>query len=96
MDISVPIEIERVLIEEARRLGTTPELLALDSLRERFMPVAMEDKSIKGQGMLADFLSDHIGAIHSSELVTGGAQMSQGSDKKFAAGMLKKRQQGRL
>ena len=96
MDISVPLEIERVLVEEARRLGTTPELLAVDSLRERFMLSGTEESSIPGQGTLADFLQDHIGVLHSSEFIAGGARMSEESGKKFAAGMLKKRQQGRL
>jgi hypothetical protein len=72
-DIVVPPEIERALVEEARRLGTTPELLAVDSLRERFTPLGTEKKLIKGQGTLADFLSDHIGVLHSSEFVAGGA-----------------------
>lgn len=96
MDIAVPPEIERVLVEEARRLGTTPELLAVDSLRERFMSLRIEESSIQEQGTLADFLGDHIGVLDSSEFVAGGARMSEESGKKFAAGMLKKRQQGRL
>lgn len=97
MDIVVPPEIERVLVEEARRLGTTPELLAVDSLRERFSPAAIRSERLsEQQGTLADFLSDHIGVLHSSEFVVDGARMSEESGKKFAAGMVKKRQQGRL
>jgi len=38
MIITLPPDIEQVLVEYARKQGTTPELLALDSLRERFMP----------------------------------------------------------
>lgn len=45
------------------------------------------------QGTLADFLQGHIGILHSSEYVPGGARMSVDSGKKFAAGLLKKRQQ---
>jgi hypothetical protein len=96
MDISVPPEIERVLVEEAHRLGTTPELLAVDSLRERFAPSVSEERSREGQETLADFLSGHIGVLHSSEFSVDGARMSEDTGKKFAAGMLKKRQQGRL
>ena len=96
MDIAVPPEIERALVEEARRLGTTPELLAVDSLREKFMLSETEGQLMEGYGSLADFLSDHIGVLHSGEFVTGGARMSEESGKKFTAGMLKKRQQGRL
>lgn len=45
------------------------------------------------QGTLADFLQGHIGILHSSEHVPGGASMSVDSSKKFAAGLLKQRQQ---
>lgn len=45
------------------------------------------------QGTLADFLQGHIGILHSSEHVPGGARMSVDSSKKFAAGLLKQRQQ---
>lgn len=97
MDIVVPPEIERVLVEEARKLGTTPELLAVDSLRERFSPMARRSEHLsEQQGTLADFLSNHIGVLHSSEFVSGGARLSERSGKKFAAGMIKKRRQGRL
>ena len=36
--ITLPPEIEGPLREEARRRGTSPELLALDALRVRFAP----------------------------------------------------------
>ena len=47
----------------------------------------------EAQGTLADFLHGHIGVLHSSEYMPGGARMSVDSGKKFAAGLLKKRQQ---
>ena len=96
MDILVPPEIERVLVEEAHRLGTTPELLAVESLRERYAPSVSEEQAREGQETLADFLSGHIGVLHSRELSVDGARMSEDTGKKFATGMLKKRQQGRL
>lgn len=96
MDIAVPSELEHVLIAEAQRLGTTPESLAVDSLRERFASSTLSEVSPTNQATLADFLGEAIGSLHSSEIVPGGAQMSAGSGKKFAAGMLKKRQQRRL
>jgi hypothetical protein len=34
--ITLPLDIEKPLAEEAERQGTTTELLALDSLRKRF------------------------------------------------------------
>ena len=96
MIITLPPDIEQALVEHARKQGTTAELLALDSLRERFMPSLSLDRPTEGEGTLADFLGKHIGVLHSSEHIPGGARMSEGTGKKFAAGLVKKRQQGRL
>lgn len=96
MIITLPPDIERVLVEQARKRGTTPELLALDSLRERFVPSFLRKGTTEGEGTLADFLGTHIGVLHSSEHLPGGARMSEDTGKKFAAGMVKKRQQRRL
>ena len=48
---------------------------------------------LEAQGTLEDFLQGHIGVLHSSEHMPGGARMSVDSGKKFAEGLLKKRQQ---
>ena len=96
MNIILPPDIEQAVVEHAREQGTTPELLILDSLRERFLPSPPLDRLTEGEETLADFLGPHIGVLHSSEHIPGGARMSEDSGKKFAAGMLKKRQQGRL
>lgn len=96
MNIVLTPDIERALAEQARMHGTTPEMLALDSLRERFVAPAPQEISAEGQGTLADFLNGYIGVLHSSEYIPGGAHMSEKSGKKFAAGMVKKRHQGRL
>jgi hypothetical protein len=95
MEIVVPPEIEQVLVEEARKRGTTPELLALDSLRERFIPLPAEEMP-DGYTTLADFLKRHIGVLHSSERVPGGARLSEATGRQFSAGLLEKRRQGRL
>ena len=96
MNIVLPPEIEQALVEHAQKQGTTPELLIVESLRDRFVPSESSDTPAEGEGSLADFLSEHIGVLHSSEHIQGGARMSEDSGKKFAAGMIKKRQQGRL
>lgn len=44
--------------------------------------VQSERQSSAAQGTLADFLQGHIGILHSSEYVPGGARMSVGSGKK--------------
>ncbi len=40
MVITLPPQLEAVLSEQARRRGVTPEVLALDALRERFLPAS--------------------------------------------------------
>lgn len=96
MIITLPPDIEQVLVEHARKQGTTPELLVLDSLRERFILPSSSASSAESEGTLADFLGKHIGVLHSSEYLPGGARMSEDTGKKFAAGMVTKRQQRRL
>ena len=91
--ITLPPELEQTVTERARQQGTTPQLLVLDELRIRFSPTPPPAR--EGE-TLADFLGDFIGCIHSGEAVPGGAQMSTDSGKKFASGMIKKRQEGKL
>ena len=93
MIITLTPDIEKALAEQARKLETTPEQLALDSLRERFVP-AVNAGPPERQGTLADFLCGHIGVLHSSELIPGGARMSEDAGKKFAAGLVAERQKG--
>jgi len=94
--ITLPPDLESRLAEEARRRGTTPELVALDCLRTYFVSSTPSDGSAADQGSLADFLAPHIGVLSSGEHVPGGARMSEDCGKKFAEGLLRKRQQGRL
>lgn len=96
MNISLPPDIEHAVVEHAREQGTTPELLVIDSLRERFLLPQSFSTPTDDEGTLADFLGKYIGILHSGEHISGGARMSEDSGKKFAAGMRKKRQQGRL
>jgi hypothetical protein len=91
MVITLTPDLENALAERARKLGTTPEALALASLRERFAPAPPP----KLQGTMADYLKDFIGVLHSSEFVKGGAQLSKDSGKKFTAILLKKHQRRR-
>ena len=86
MVITLTPDLENALAVRARKLGTTPEALALASLRERFAPTPPP----KLQGTMADFLKEHIGVINSSEFIQGGAQMSVDSSKKFTAILLEK------
>ena len=96
MTIRLTAEIETALAEAARLQGTTPELLALDCLRQRFVPAAATNCTPNAQGTLADFLAGHLGVLASGEVVPGGARMSEDTGGKFAAGLIQKRAQGRL
>jgi len=95
MTIILTSDIENALGEEARKQGTTAQELALQCLRERFVSPE-NSESTKGQETLADFLADHLGVFASSEHVVGGARMSEDSSRKFATGMVQKRDKGRL
>lgn len=92
MKIDLTPDIEKALAKKAQKNGTTPEKLALQTLREQFLP-ADDAISTKGNESLADFLRDHIGVLSSNEHVAGSAQLSENTGKKFVAGLIKKRQQ---
>ena len=96
MTIQLSPDLEQVLSEEARRRGTTPELLANECLRERFVRPTDQEKTANGSKNLAEYLAGYIGVLHSSENVPGGARMSEDTGKKFTSILIKQRQQGRL
>lgn len=95
MTITLTSELEQALAAEAEQQGTTPEMLALDALRERFLAKNAPSQA-ESEGTLADFLAGFVGAVHSSEQIPGGARMSEDTGKKFAAGMARKRGAGKL
>jgi predicted nucleic acid-binding protein len=76
MIITLTPDIEQALAAEAQKLGRTPEQLALDSLRERFLSPERERSPAEAQATLADFLRGHLGVLHSSEHVPGGARLA--------------------
>ena len=95
MIITLTPDIEQALAAEARKLGRTPEQLALDSLRERFLSPESDRPPAEEPATLADFLHGHLGVLHSSEHVHGGARLAENSGRKFAAGLSARRQQKR-
>lgn len=95
MTIKLTPELEQVLIDRATQQGTPPELLALAVLQERLLPATVAEPDT-AEGTLADFLAEFIGTLHSGEQIPGGARMSEKSGEKFAAGLVRKRQTGRL
>ncbi|MEX0718320.1 MAG: hypothetical protein WD066_17125 [Planctomycetaceae bacterium] len=92
MVIRLTSEIERALIGEARQRGVPPEELALESLRNRFVPPDEGElpSEVEVQS-LADYLGGHIGAVHSGEHVPGGAALSQDSAGKFVESLRSRR-----
>lgn len=97
--IILPPELEQTVMERAQQQGTTPELWTLDRLRLALQsdvfpePVREADTE---DGTMLDFFTGYVGVLNSSEFVPGGAQMSQDTGRKFAEGMVKKRQEGKL
>ncbi len=78
--ITLPPDLEDRLAEEARRQGTTPELLAVDSLRRLFIPTTAA-KATDGRETLWDFLSGYIGTV------SGSAEaLSENCGQRFADG----------
>jgi hypothetical protein len=94
MVITLTPDIEQALVAQAHQRGTTPEELALETLRQQLSPppppVAESDQN------LADFLGGFIGALHSSEHIPGGADMSNDTGAQFTEHLVKQRRQGHL
>ena len=87
--ITLPPDLAGRLADEARRHGTTPELLALDGLRRLFGPPSTESGA--GHGTLFDFLVGYIGTV------AGAAEAySEDCGQRFAEGLADKQQRGRL
>lgn len=97
--ITLPLELERVVTERAKLQGTTPELWTLNMISQSLQTeIAIEPapEPTTAGGSMLDYFAGYVGVLHSGEFVPGGAQMSQNTGRKFAEGMLKKRQAGKL
>jgi hypothetical protein len=86
--ITLPPELEQVVTERAHGQGTTPELLVIDSLEKLYLSPAVPP--VEDEKTLADYWADYIGTVDSSELVPGGANLSQNTGRKFAELMVEK------
>jgi hypothetical protein len=96
MELHLPLDIEHALIEQARRLGTTPEQLALEGLRRQFVHPGPTADPATAPGTLAEFPADFIGVLHSGEYEPGGARLSERTGESFTRIVVEKRQQGHL
>ena len=86
MEIALTPEVETALHEQARKEGTSPEMVAIKALREKFVGPEPPQVRPEQEGSLADFLAGHIGVLSSDEVVPGGARMSEKSGADFAQG----------
>jgi hypothetical protein len=86
--ITLPPDVEAELVKEAEKQGTTPELLAVDCLRNRFAPAPEAGADEKGS--LFDFLSGYIGTVDGSR-----EALSERTGERFTEGMLEKHRRRR-
>ena len=84
--ITLPPEIDGPLTDEARRLGTTPELLALDVLRLRFKSPTPTPSEEHAGPTLADFLEGYVGLVEGST-----EAFSEHCGERFANGLAEER-----
>ena len=96
MEITLTDDIEKALVARAKERGTTPEQLALESLRREFVRPMQGNNSAEDQKTLAEYLSDFIGILYSSEHVPDGARLSESTGEAFVKALVEKRRQGRL
>jgi len=88
--ITLPPEIEGPLTEEARKKGTTPELLAVDCLRKLFTQSPEVRKSGE-EDSLFDFLAGYVGTVSGTT-----EALSENCGQRFAQGLVEKQQRGHV
>ena len=88
-------ELEQIVTEHARQLGTTPDILIQNDIRQKYLPAHPLEISIEEQNM-AEFLKDYVGCIDSSKIYPEGSHLSENTGRKFTELMVAKRKQGNL
>jgi hypothetical protein len=84
--VVIPPEIEVVLAEEAKRQGTTPELLAVESLRRLYAPASAP--AANGE-TLREFLQGYIGTVSGTS-----EPLSEDTGRRFTGMLSDEGQQG--
>lgn len=90
MTITLPPEIEAPLSEQARQYGTTPESLAVETLRKAFATQKIEEPQAH-ERTLYDRLSPYIGAVEGT-----GESFSENCGERFTDYLVEKKQRGHL
>jgi hypothetical protein len=90
MTISLPPEIEGPLSAQARRCGTTPESLALETLRKAFA-VRDTDESAAQERTMYDRLASYIGVAEGT-----GESASANCGELFTDYLVEKKRRGHL
>jgi hypothetical protein len=88
--ITLPPEVEGPLMEEARRKGTTPELLAVDCLRQLFTPSPTTETLAEGE-TLFDFLTGYAGTVSGTT-----EALSENCGQHFGQGLVDKQRRGHV
>jgi hypothetical protein len=88
--ITLPPEVEGPLTEEARRKGTTPELLAVDCLRQLFTSSPTTETLVEGE-TLFDFLTGYAGTVSGTT-----EALSENCGQRFGQGLVEKQRRGHV
>lgn len=103
--ITLPEKVELALSSEARRLGTTPELLAAEILHDRLDHSRVSNNSNGASDVastqpvpnnLAEFLGEFVGCVDSSRGTDRKSNLSERTGEAFAEILEQKRREGRL
>ena len=99
--ITLPSDTESALVDEAERLGTTPESLAVEILRQRLdnhrTPFNGSETSSEGTELsAADFFAGFFGNVDSSEETGEKTNYSIDTGKKFTEIVVEKHRRGEL
>jgi len=84
--ITIPAELEKPLAEAARKLGTAPERLVVNWLRDHLEPPPASPG--EAAESLLDFLSGYIGTVDGS-----GEHLSESCGERFMEGLAGKQWQ---
>lgn len=89
--ITLPQDLEVRLIDEARRRGTTPDALAVETLRQSFpsLPTDEQPPSHEKPSSLLEYLGDFVGAVDGST-----EPFSQDGGRRFEQYVGEKHQRG--